>query len=150
MSLRAVHGLSALGFGPFFERQLEWAEGDPAIPARIAAEHRGAYEVWSRTGAGRAELAGRLRSELEDAGAPGVGDWVVVSQPPGPECTTSIQRVLTRRTAFTRGVAGRQARTQVVAANVDLVFAAILWLSGMGLSLWKLVGYLERRVITWR
>jgi putative hydroxymethylpyrimidine transport system permease protein len=34
--------------------------------------------------------------------------------------------------------------------NVDMVFAAILWLSGMGLSLWILVGYLERRVITWR
>jgi putative hydroxymethylpyrimidine transport system permease protein len=34
--------------------------------------------------------------------------------------------------------------------NVDLVFAAILWLSVMGLSLWILVGYIERRVITWR
>jgi len=34
--------------------------------------------------------------------------------------------------------------------NVDLVFAAILWLSAMGLSLWILVGYLERKVITWR
>ncbi|MBN1611579.1 MAG: ribosome small subunit-dependent GTPase A, partial [Polyangiaceae bacterium] len=123
MSGHAVHELSALGFGPFFERQLEWTEGHEVIPARIAVEHRGAYEVWSRTGAGRAQLAGRLRSELEDAGAPGVGDWVVVSHPPGPEHTTAIQRVLTRRTVFTRGVAGRQARSQVVAANVDLVFA---------------------------
>jgi putative hydroxymethylpyrimidine transport system permease protein len=34
--------------------------------------------------------------------------------------------------------------------KVDLVFAAILWLSVMGLSLWVLVGYLERRVITWK
>ena len=34
--------------------------------------------------------------------------------------------------------------------NVDLVFAAILWLSVMGLSLWIMVGYLERKVITWR
>jgi putative hydroxymethylpyrimidine transport system permease protein len=34
--------------------------------------------------------------------------------------------------------------------NVDMVFAAILWLSGMGLSLWVFVGYLERRVITWK
>jgi ribosome biogenesis GTPase len=118
-----VYQLSALGFGPFFERQLDSADGDEVIPARIAAEHRGAYEVWSRTGAGRAQLAGRLRPELEDAGAPGVGDWVVVSHAPGPEQTTAIQRVLTRRTVFTRGVAGRQARTQVVAANVDLVFA---------------------------
>jgi putative hydroxymethylpyrimidine transport system permease protein len=34
--------------------------------------------------------------------------------------------------------------------NVDLVFAAILWLSMMGLSLWTFVGFLERRMITWR
>jgi len=34
--------------------------------------------------------------------------------------------------------------------KVDLVFAAILWLSVMGLSLWVFVGYLERRVITWK
>ncbi len=34
--------------------------------------------------------------------------------------------------------------------KVDLVFAAILWLSMMGLGLWHLVGLLERRVITWR
>jgi len=34
--------------------------------------------------------------------------------------------------------------------NVDMVFAAILWLSGMGLSLWMLVGFLERKVISWR
>ncbi|MEJ2284409.1 MAG: ABC transporter permease [Desulfobacterales bacterium] len=34
--------------------------------------------------------------------------------------------------------------------KVDLVFAAILWLSVMGLSLWVLVGYLEKRVINWK
>ena len=34
--------------------------------------------------------------------------------------------------------------------KVDLVFAAILWLSVMGLSLWVLVGYLEKKIITWK
>jgi putative hydroxymethylpyrimidine transport system permease protein len=34
--------------------------------------------------------------------------------------------------------------------KVDLVFAAILWLSVMGMSLWVLVGYLEKRIITWK
>ena len=34
--------------------------------------------------------------------------------------------------------------------KVDLVFAAILWLSVMGLSLWIVVGYLERKIITWK
>ena len=34
--------------------------------------------------------------------------------------------------------------------DVDLVFAAILWLSAMGLSLWIFVGFLERKVISWK
>jgi ribosome biogenesis GTPase len=118
-----VYELSALGFGPFFERQLQPSGEEGVIPARVASEHRGAYEVWSATGSGRAQLAGRLRLELEDAGTPGVGDLVLVKDAPGPDHTSVIERVLERRTVFTRGAAGREAQAQVVAANVDLVFA---------------------------
>lgn len=118
-----IHELSDLGFGPFFEQQLRSSGGDEAVVARVAAEHRGAYEVWSPRGSGRAQLAGRLRLDLEESGAPGVGDWVVVDDVPGPDRTSIIERVLERRTVFTRGAAGRGASAQVVAANVDLVFA---------------------------
>lgn len=34
--------------------------------------------------------------------------------------------------------------------KTDLVFAAILWLTAMGLGLWTLVGYIERKTITWK
>ncbi len=34
--------------------------------------------------------------------------------------------------------------------QVDLVFAAILWLSAMGLVLWGGVGWLEKKVMSWR
>ncbi len=118
-----MHALSALGFGPFFEDQLRASNAPDLVPARIAAEHRGAYEVWTRAGSGPAELAGRLRLELEEAGLPAVGDWVVLDGAPGSDRTAIIERVLARRTAFTRGAAGREVRAQVVAANVDLVFA---------------------------
>lgn len=50
-----VYELSALGFGPCFEQQLQPSD-DEVIPARIAAEHRGACEVWSATGSGRAQV----------------------------------------------------------------------------------------------
>jgi ribosome biogenesis GTPase / thiamine phosphate phosphatase len=118
-----VYELSALGFGPFFERQLQPCDGREVIPARIAAEHRGGYEVWSQAEAGPAQLAGRLRLEMEEAGLPGVGDWVILKAAPGLDRTTIIDRVLARRTVFTRGAAGSGSRVQVVAANVDLVFA---------------------------
>jgi putative hydroxymethylpyrimidine transport system permease protein len=34
--------------------------------------------------------------------------------------------------------------------RVDIVFAAILWLSVMGVSMWGFVGFLEKKVITWK
>lgn len=118
-----AYQLSALGFGPFFEGQLSPSEHPAAIPARIAAEHRGGYVVWSASGAGRARLAGKLRAQLAGGELPAVGDWVALKGVPGPDRTAVIERVLARRTVFTRGAAGRTGRTQTVAANVDIVFA---------------------------
>ena len=117
-----VSTLSDLGFGPFFEEQRQRWDGENILPARIAAEHRGGYEVWSNTGDGPARLAGRLRHRQDGEGAPAVGDWVGVRHPPGPERTTVIDRLFARRTVFTRGAAGREALAQIEAANVDVVF----------------------------
>jgi len=116
-----VHDLSLLGFGPFFEEQYsQWARPD-LVPARIAAEHRGAYEVWSRTGEGLARLTGRLRRELGEAALPVAGDWVALAGEPSAGSAVTIERVFARRTSFTRAASGREARVQVVAANVDRV-----------------------------
>ncbi len=114
--------LPAIGFSPFFEKQLQGETADDAIPARIAAEHRGAYEVWAAAGTGFAQLAGRLLRGSGGEALPGAGDWVTLKSPPGPGSASIIGRVLDRRTVFTRGAAGRDARDQVIAANVDLVF----------------------------
>lgn len=117
-----MHELPALGFEPFFEEQVRQLSSH-VVPARIAAEHRGGYDVWGEAGAGFAQLAGRLIRRLEDEAYPGVGDWVALRSPPGPGKTTIIDSVLNRRTVFLRGAAGPETRAQVVAANVDIVFA---------------------------
>ena len=49
--------LSEIGFDRFFEEQLEGELPEGGVPARVAAQHRGAYEVWWEGGEGRAELA---------------------------------------------------------------------------------------------
>ena len=92
------------------------------IPARIASEHRGGYEIWSTFGEGYAQLAGRIAQGVDGEAFPGVGDWITLKSPPLPNETSIIDKVLARRTVFIRGAAGREARAQVVAANVDLVF----------------------------
>lgn len=116
-----MNDLSSLGFGPFFIRQLESIEGPHLVPARVASEHRGAYEVWSESACTSARLAGKLRHELDELARPTVGDWVLLS-PSSHQGPATIERVLTRRTLFTRAAAGRSARVQTIAANVDLVF----------------------------
>lgn len=117
-----MYELFRLGFGPFFQQQLQDLPEGEAVPARVAAEHRAGYEVWSSAGAGQAQLAGRLRAELGGEALPGVGDWVVLRDAPAPDGVSVIDRVLARRTVFLRGAAGRAAGEQVIAANVDLVF----------------------------
>jgi ribosome biogenesis GTPase len=114
-----MYDLHTLGFSPFFEAQITNSE---VIPARVAAEHRGGYEVWAAGGEGFAQLAGRLARDLEGEEFPGVGDWVTLKSIPCAGQTAVIDGVLQRRTVLIRGAAGRQTRGQVIAANVDVVF----------------------------
>ncbi|MBN1152218.1 MAG: ribosome small subunit-dependent GTPase A [Dehalococcoidia bacterium] len=110
--------LISWGFGPYFQQQLS----DNAIPARIAAEHRDGYVVWSTAGEGLAKLSGRLIRDLQVASYPGVGDWVTLRALPLEGESSIIDGLLDRRTLFTRAAAGQQTRGQVIAANVDIVF----------------------------
>jgi ribosome biogenesis GTPase len=115
-----VHDLTKLGFGPFFQQQLQPSDGCEPILARIAAEHRNHYDVWSATSTGAAQLSGRLRAQPDTL--PCVGDWVILKTTPNADHIAIIERVLARRTVFTRSAAGRQTRIQAVAANIDRVF----------------------------
>ena len=87
-------------------------------PARVIEEQRGMCRIVTADGERRAETAGRVwQSDV----LPVVGDWVVVRRLPGEEGAT-IHGVLERRSAISRKAAGRTAREQVLAANVDTVF----------------------------
>ena len=111
------------------------AEG--LTPARVAVQHRGAYDVIAEEGEARARLAPRLRRDASAAELPVVGDWVALA-------ADLIEAVLPRRTSFVRRAAAdpgtRAGREQVVAANVDVVFVT----ASLGQELDRLV--LERYV----
>jgi ribosome biogenesis GTPase len=106
-------------------------EAPGLAPGRILAEERGAYLVVSADGEGPASPSGRLRhdGELDPTAAwPAVGDWVAMDpiDANGSANATDhrlIQRVLSRRTAVIRRSPGdRRLPSQVLAANVDVVF----------------------------
>ena len=95
-------------------------EEDGSVPGRIAAQHRGEYDILTAAGESRVRIAPRLRRDSAPAELPVVGDWVAL------EADGVVNAVLPRRAAFSRRApqasATEAAREQVIAANVDVVF----------------------------
>jgi ribosome biogenesis GTPase len=116
-----VSRLEDLGWGPFFQQQLNTDEGPGFVPARVVEENRGSYGLHAENGPLTASVSGRLRHEaLERGDLPAAGDWVLVERPPSGGAV--IQRLLERRTVLSRKEAGERTGEQVLAANVDTVF----------------------------
>jgi ribosome biogenesis GTPase len=110
--------LEALGWNAEWQSKFDELEIDNLFPARVAAQHRGAYVVWSADGELRASPAGKLFHAHEiGAPLPAVGDWVGVARS-GDDAAT-IECILWRRSAFTRKEPGRNSADQVIASNVD-------------------------------
>jgi ribosome biogenesis GTPase / thiamine phosphate phosphatase len=101
--------LGELGWRPELAEALEAHQ----VPARVAAQHRGAFDVYAEHGELRVRLPGRL---LHDGIEVAVGDWVAVAD------DRVVQAVLPRRSAIVRNAAGRATSAQTLAANVDIAF----------------------------
>lgn len=92
------------------------------VPGRVAIEHRRGYTVLVPGAELEAEIPGKMRKEANlSSELPAVGDWVALRRLPG-EDRAIIEKVLPRRSKFSRKVAGFDVDEQVVAANVDTVF----------------------------
>jgi ribosome biogenesis GTPase / thiamine phosphate phosphatase len=91
-------------------------------PARVSEENREIYKLLSVDGESLAELAGKLRHQATSrTDWPAVGDWVLC-RTHGRGHRAIIQRVLGRRSKFSRKTAGDKTEEQIVAANVDTLF----------------------------
>jgi ribosome biogenesis GTPase / thiamine phosphate phosphatase len=82
------------------------------MPGRVAAVHRGAFDVWTAGGAVRSRLPGR---QMHDGLDVAVGDWVGLGD-------GLVRTVVPRRSAIVRNAAGLATTAQTLAANVDLAF----------------------------
>ena len=92
-----------------------------AVTARVVVEHRGLYRVLAGDTEFDAIVPGKMQFDAESrADLPAVGDWVTVEPIDESQCV--IRELSPRRSAFVRKVAGFSADSQIVAANVDVVF----------------------------
>lgn len=103
--------LLSLGWSAPFESSRATFDSN-LLPGRVGAEHRGRLSLFCESG---------VRLALPPRGDEAhTGDWVLFA--PGPD-PVRILAVLPRISALERKAAGRRTERQVVAANLDLVFA---------------------------
>lgn len=115
MTLPATAGLlHALGWDDAWDASFAEHRLAGLAPARVAIQHRGAYDLVGEAGDIRASAAARL---ARDGGLPAVGDWVAYDYGSG-----LIEAVLPRRTTISRKEVWQAIKEQVLAANVDLAF----------------------------
>jgi ribosome biogenesis GTPase len=106
-----AHSLQALGWSAGFSAQLTPEESEALTPARITAVHRNGFTALSETGTQKL-----FARENADTDTVTVGDWVL-AEPDG-----MIARRLARHSTLARRAAGEDARKQLIAANVDVLF----------------------------
>jgi len=119
-----MENMSVLGWNDFFKEQINENElkEQGLTVGRVALEHKHIYRIWTSHGELLADISGKFRYETNGrADFPAIGDWVII-KPRYDEGKATIQGVLTRKSKFSRKVAGNTTEEQIVACNVDTVF----------------------------
>jgi ribosome biogenesis GTPase len=113
--------LSSLGWNDSLAQSFEPFFAVGLVPARVALQHKHAYELLSAHGELFATCTGKLlHHAVASSELPAVGDWVAVEIRPG-ETKADIHAVLPRRTTFSRRAAGDSGGEQIIAVNIDTV-----------------------------
>lgn len=99
------------------------AEHSELCLGRISAQHKNIYKVITEKAEVLAKVSGRYaylagtKSEF-----PVVGDWVLLNAAQDDQGEVIIQQLLPRRTKLQRKEPGTKEQTQVLVANIDVVF----------------------------
>jgi ribosome biogenesis GTPase len=113
--------LQLAGWDEVWEETFADFAGKGLRPARVLAQHKHSYSLWTGSGEADAEIAGALLYRAEVGGLPVVGDWVTVRQYASDDVAI-ITDILPRKTKFSRRASGPTREEQVFAANIDLLF----------------------------
>jgi ribosome biogenesis GTPase len=107
--------LQDLGWSHFFQQQLSLEEWESTTPVRVFALNRHLVDGVGEGGRQQFTLPHAwLRYSVEEL--PTVGDWLLIGADGQPH------RLLERTSLFKRMASGRDARVQLMAANVDTLF----------------------------
>lgn len=90
---------------------------------RVSVQYKDIYKIFTEEGEVLARVSGKLSySSNSTFDYPVVGDWVLLDRTDNKNGDAIIHKVLTRKSCFSRKIAGTRYDTQVVAANIDYIF----------------------------
>lgn len=114
--------LSLFGWDDFFEKQFSEFSKDGLSAGKVARENKNNYILYTQSGELSAELSGKFHF---DAGSkedfPAVGDWVAI-RIIRDENKAIIEKLLIRKSKFSRKSAGIKTEEQIIASNIDYIF----------------------------
>lgn len=114
--------LKKLGFNAFVEKHFEQNKKRNLSIGRICAEYKESYKLFSELGELSAIISGKFRNNCKTKeNFPAVGDWVLFELF-DKESKAVIQKILPRKSKFSRKVAGKETQEQIIASNVDFAF----------------------------
>ncbi len=113
---KPLYSLPQLGWSHFFQQQLSLEEWESTFPARVFAVYRKSIDIASVNGPQQISLPGTWHLK-ESEELPTVGDWLLIDS-----ATGQLHKMLERKSLFQRRAAGKDARHQLIAANVDTLF----------------------------
>ena len=113
--------LQQAGWDEVWEEKFTEFAGKGVKPARVLAQYKHSFSLWTESGEADAEIAGALLYRAEASGLPVVGDWVAIRQYASTDVAI-ITDVLPRKTKFSRKASGSTGEEQIIAANIDLLF----------------------------
>jgi ribosome biogenesis GTPase / thiamine phosphate phosphatase len=115
--------LTTLGWNAEREQEFAPYRAKGLVSARVAAEDKHHFRVWTPDAELLAQTTGKSIHEArgDNTKMPKVGDWVAVKVVPNEEKAV-IHAVLRRRTQLSRKMTGRETSQQILATNIDTVF----------------------------
>jgi len=90
---------------------------------RVIEEHRNLYKIITERGRITGKVSGKILYEASGrVDYPAVGDWVAIDRLEDEKGIAIINGLLTRKSKFSRKIAGKKNEEQIIAANVDILF----------------------------
>ncbi|HQO40502.1 MAG TPA: ribosome small subunit-dependent GTPase A [Spirochaetota bacterium] len=132
--------LADLGWNSFFEENYSLFAGSGLVPARIITREGNVYHAEGTGGPVETTVAGHfsyIAAGQNDY--PAAGDWVLLRESSG---VYVIERVLERKSRFSRRTAGRRSDEQIIAANIDIMFITAALDGGRNFNLRSIERYL--------